>query len=284
MKIKKEKKTKKREMKKVMASGIVIMGIMTILGCGAASSGTNSSTVSQAEKKAVMEAIGNAYKVSKEEKTVVASQSIAMSMSVNDASSSEETTDIWICTFSGSSTEEKETFSLGLQTYDKSIWNCTNNALKESFILTEWRYEIDNENSDVYSIAKEKLYDTSFHSLIYLPATNAYNEGHGKTVVSRFTGTVSYKSGIKLEIKNGEVSSICQSGDCTISMKYPFTFKYDANNDGLQETYSGAFKVTDMASNDTSAYISSTIANEEGVIYGEVRVKNDGSVEVVPTE
>ena len=261
--------------------------IGTMMGCGAASSNTSNSiienNITALEKVTVLKAIATAFNDQQKKKTTFITDTSSIQSQSIQSQSEEKDPNSWDYIESDDlGVEKKETYYYGIKAYERTRDIGKNQVSEEVATFNTWIYKIDAENTDEYQKNELALYTSEFHSLVNTVSLDNVQT----TTISRMNGTVIYTSGIEFKITNASVNSKMNLVDYsfTMSLSYPFVLKYDIDNNGTKESYSGTFLVTDMNPSSSTDYISATIANEDGVNYGQVHVYMDGRAKVIPSE
>ncbi|MCP4051136.1 MAG: hypothetical protein GY730_10585 [bacterium] len=294
---------------------LFVVSVLSLTGCGKASSTTSpesnvlGSNVSLEQKEAVLQAIANAFNEgnnvnkTKEHENVTLENKAA---SITNASSrqslfiqsqsEEKDPSLWRGKATDLGFEQKESFNLGMKEYQKTRFTGKNDFSGETGIFTSWEYEIDTGKKghyikDRYIKSELELYTKEAHMLIHTVADETVVEDlMCINTIPVYNSTMLYKSGLEFIITDGYSTSTVYN---TIkehhiylitSLSMPFILKYDADNDGVKENYNGTLSATDLDSRSTTDYTSSTVADENGVIYGQVQIYNDGSAKVIPSE
>jgi len=274
----------RKVVKKFLFYSVVGVLVVNLTGCGTTSSSSTSvDSITTLEKEIVLKAVARALNDKDKKQTVFITDEPTSRILPIQSQAGQPDPNTWVTISSTDlGTEQKESFNLGMQNYTKTRDIGRNEVSEEIATFNTWRYRIDAENTDEYQINEFGLYTDEVH---LLHTTVVSNGGQNIVItISKFDATITDTSGIEFTITNGTATINYEGLNYTISANYPFILSYDTDNNGVKESYSGTFVATDLDSTSTTHYFSATIADENGMVYGEVQVYNDGRAKVIASE
>lgn len=273
----------RKVVKKFLFYSMLGVLVVNLAGCGTTSSSSASvDSITTLEKEIVLKAVATALNDKDRKQTVfITDEPTSKKTLIKDEAGAGDP-NTWISIIlTDLGTEQKETYNFGLQSYTKTRGIYQNEVSEEIATFNTWTYQIDTNNSDIYSQNEYDLYTSYGHSL---QNTVLDNQQNLTVTLSKVDATIRYDSGIEFVTTSGSASVAYQGANYTMSVNFPFILKFDTDSNGVKENYSGTFVVTNLDSTSTTDYLSATIADENGVIYGEVQVYNDGRAKVIASE
>jgi len=265
--------TVKESVKKGLLISLLGAMVVTTIGCESLTSQALTNDATATEKETVLKEVAISLNAQENKETMFIEDECAHESDDSNTWNVVDTIDL--------GTSQKESYDFGYQDFDGTSDVVVNASSDITATFNTWEYEIEDGSSDVYELNEYDGYTATIH---YLQTTTSNYSGYYQVDVSNYNATMAFNTGTELIVTSGTSTFRSQDYVVTLSANYPFTLNYDLDEDGVKERYSGTLTATSINVDDTSDYMSATVANEDGFTYGQVIIYNDGCANVVVSD
>lgn len=271
---------------------LITVGFIALSGCGLVSDVTNNG-ISTAEKEKVLRALGEGFTAYNQVSDSASSQpqAAATTASVRKPVQISSHDDAWNTTITNEHLEEqKESFNDGLQTYTGWSETAQNTLTGETRTSEFLFYRVISGNISIVDVYETSVFRNRFsftghllwHYDFWFSREN-FEDFYDISILEKGTATLTFESGMILTFTEmhqlSDVKKIDDVYTAYHSLHYTFELQFDVNDDGQPELFHGAFVAEARESG--PAPIIGQLYNADGVLYGEIRINPDLSVDVM---